>query len=259
MGYLILVLKILIWILMIGLISNIVLQRVSYSFYKKAKSFEHIEFKPVKININKKLVGYAYNLDLSSNNVVIMFGGSGYTAFNTIGVYGGFYNCPVFAVDYYGSQDSLGKMNLKTMKQSAIELYDWIAEHYSIKNITIIGHSYGAGMASYLASVKKCDNLILLSAYRDLSDLYNRIIPIFHGPMKLFLTNNISIQLYAKSTTCKVYIFGSYQDHILNEKLQRKVLNCYKHAKLNIYEKIKHEEYLVNDQVIAAIKKIIFE
>lgn len=88
------------------------MQTISYSFYKGAKQMGNIAFKPTKIQINDKLSGYAYNLDIESDNVILMFGGSNYVAYNTIGMFGGSYNSPVFAFDYYGTQDSTGKMNL---------------------------------------------------------------------------------------------------------------------------------------------------
>jgi hypothetical protein len=54
-------------------------------------------------------------------------------------------------------------------------------------------------MADYLASEKQCDSLILLTACRDLSDLYNKITPIFWGPFKIFISNNIEVKEYAKT------------------------------------------------------------
>ena len=116
-----------------------------------------------------------------------------YIAYNTVGMYGGRFDCPFLSVDYYGTQDSKGKMNLNTMKQSAEELYDYAAEMYSGKDIYIFGHSYGCGMAAYLASVRECKHLVLASGYRTSADMYNRIIPIFWGPFTVFIKNSITI------------------------------------------------------------------
>jgi len=38
-----------------------------------------------------------------------------------VGKYSAKFDYPFISVDYYGSQDSSGKMNIKTMKQSAEE------------------------------------------------------------------------------------------------------------------------------------------
>lgn len=145
------------------------------------------------------------------------------------------------------------------MQQAATDMYDWIIEQYPEKNVTIIGHSYGSGMAAYLVSVRNCDNLILLSAYRDLADLYNKIVPVFWGPAKVFISNNISIKEYARDTECNVYIFGSNADTTLSAALQKKVAAAYDYAVIFIYEGIEHENYLTDEKVVEKVNKIITE
>ena len=144
--------------------------------------------------------------------------------------------CPFLAVDYYGTQDSKGNMNLQTMKKSATELYDWAQEEYPQSEIVIMGHSYGAGMATYLASVRKCKTLVLAAGYRDISDLYNKMIPIFRGPLKVFISNNIKTSEYAKSVTSPVYIIGSKADRTLGESLQEKLSDCFENSELKIFK-----------------------
>lgn len=120
-----------------------------------------------------------------------------------------------------------------------------------------MGHSYGAGIATYLASVKKCEALILLASYRDLSDLYNKIIPIFWGPLKVFISNNIKVSEYAKNVNCNTYIISSTSDKTLNANLQRKVKICFNNAQMKIFEGIKHEDYLIDENVIQYIITLI--
>ena len=48
-------------------------------------------------------------------------------------------------------------MNLKSMQKTAVDLYNWTIGQYPNRKITVMGHSYGTGIAAYLASVKKCD------------------------------------------------------------------------------------------------------
>lgn len=251
------ILLILMWVLIIGFSCNFVMTKISRSFYKGDKKFSSVSFTPEKIRINDNLTGYGYHLDQESENLIILFGGSFYTAYNSIGQFGGYYDCPVISVDYYGTQESTGKMNLKTMKRSAEEIYDWALENYPKASVTIIGHSYGCGMAAYLASVRESENLVLASGYRDLADMYNKYTPVFWGPMKVFLSDNIDVKKYAENTDCNVTIIGSEADHVLNAKLQKKVADCYKNADLHIYDDIEHENYLKDEKVIDLIRSIV--
>ncbi len=179
------ILKIIMWVLIGGFLTNFILRNVSYSFYKGNKQKENVNVIPEKVNYTDTLTGYAYHLDKESDSIILCFGGSFYTAYNTVGIFAANFDVPPFlAVDYYGTQDSKGKMNLRSMQASAEALYDWAKEKYPGRKIIIIGHSYGCGMAAYLASVRECDHLYLAAGYRDLSDLYNRIVPVFGSPPK---------------------------------------------------------------------------
>lgn len=161
------------------------------------------------------------------------------------------------AVDYYGTQDSKGKMNLPTMKELATELYDWAKKKYPQEKVVIIGHSYGVGMATYLASVRQCKDLVLAAGYRDISDLYNKMIPIFRGPLKVFISNNIQTAEYAKSVICPVYIIGSKADRTLGESLQKKLSDCFESSELKIFDDVTHENYFISEDVIKYINDVI--
>jgi len=165
-------LKIIMWFLIVEFGCNFIMQTISYSFYKNAKKMIDISCTPQFIQFKDTLTGYGNNLDSQNRNkVILFFGGSNYIAYNSVGKYSTKFDYPFISVDYYGTQDSSGKMNLKTMKQSAEELYEWARNHYPDSEIIIIGHSYGAGIATYLASVRKCHSLVIAAGYRDISDL----------------------------------------------------------------------------------------
>lgn len=257
MDFVILPLKIFMWILIVGFGCNFIMQTISYSFYQRAKPVENQTYPPVKIQFQRTLFGYGYNLDIHSENVMIFFGGSNDIAFNAVSKYAGAYNCPFICADYYGTQESRGKLNLASMQKTAEDVYTWVAKKYPERKIVSMGHSYGCGTAAYLASVKNCSTLILAAAYRDTADLYNKIIPIFFGPAKIFISNNIDIKKYARNTSCKTYIIGSLKDNTLSARLQQKVADYYNNAEVKIFKDVKHEEYFLNNKVIAYVQKII--
>lgn len=106
------ILKIIMWVLIGGFLTNFILRNASYSFYKGNKQKENVNVIPEKVNYTDTLTGYAYNLDKESDSVILCFGGSFYTAYNTVGIFAANFNVPFLAIDYYGTQDSKGKMNL---------------------------------------------------------------------------------------------------------------------------------------------------
>ena len=235
--------------------TDTVMQTISYSFYKGDRQLTEVSVIPQEIQINDSLFGYGYNLQAEADKVILCFGGSMYVAYNAVGMYAGLFDCPFLSVDYYGTQKSKGKMNLKTMQKSAEELYDYAKTKYPDKSIYIMGHSYGCGMAAYLASVRECRHLVLASGYRTSADMYNKIIPIFWGPLQVFIKNNIRVDKYAKNTTCPVTVIGSDSDKTLSTKLQKKLAGCYSDSECRIFSGIKHEDYFVTAEVIEFIKE----
>jgi len=251
-------LKIIMWFLIVGFGCNFIMQTISYSFYKNAKKMTDISCTPQFIQFNETLTGYGNNLDSkNSSKVILFFGGSNYIAYNSVGKYSSKFDYPFISVDYYGTQDSSGKMNLKTMKQSAEDLYEWARNQYPDSEIIIIGHSYGAGIATYLASVRECHSLVIAAGYRDISDLYNKIIPVFWGPLKVFISNNIRTAEYAENVECPVYIIGSADDKVLSCSLQEKLSYSFKNPKIKIFDDIAHDDYFHSDNVINFINQVI--
>ena len=249
------ILMILMWFLIIEFSCNFIMQTVSYSFYKNAEKTEQVSYKPQFIRFNDALTGYGYNLEKASDKVILFFGGSGYIAYNSVAAYSGKFDCPFISADYYGTQDSKGRMNLDTMQKTAVEMYDWAKKEYPQSKIVIMGHSYGTGIATYLASVRETECLVLAASYRDVSDLYNKMTPVFFGPLKIFISNNIKTSEYAESVSCPVYVIGSDTDTTLNFSLQKKVSECFENSELKIFDGINHEDYFINDNVIDYIKE----
>ena len=109
-------------------------------------------------------------------------------------------------------------------------------------------------MGHYLASVRDCGRLILLSGYRTSADMYNRILPFYWGPLQVFIKNNIRVDRYAMKTTCPVTVIGSDADTTLPAELQKKLAGCYADAELMIFSGIRNEDCLTSTEVIQFIK-----
>lgn len=76
------ILKVVMWILIIGFGCNFIMQTISYAFYKNAKPMKEVIYEPEYIKMTDNLSGYGYNLNAKSNEVILFFGGSNYIAYN---------------------------------------------------------------------------------------------------------------------------------------------------------------------------------
>lgn len=115
------ILKILLWFLIIEFGCNFVMQTISYGFYKWAKNKADVAYTPQYLQMTDTLTGYGYNLDSKADEIILYFGGSDDIAYNSVGTYAGKFDCPFLSADYHGTQKSSGKMNIRSMQQTATE------------------------------------------------------------------------------------------------------------------------------------------
>lgn len=242
-----------------GIAFNLIFRQISYSFYKNAKQSTDVDeqIKKLEIGENKDLVGYIRCSDYTkANKTIIYFGGSGEIAYNAVLNYGKVFKDYTFVcVDYPGSQQSQGSMNLDTMQEAAIKLYDYIAslDYIDKDKIYVAGYSYGTGIAAYLASKRDCAGLVLVAPYRDIFDLYNAIIPVFNSPLGWFITDNINTKEYAKSVTAKTLIITSDSDTTINSSIPHSLAGYFSDASVTQFTGIKHEEYMSDKDVVSTL------
>ena len=78
--------------------------------------------------------------------------------------------------------------------------------------IVVIGYSLGTGNAVYLAANRQIAGLILATPYANGYDLYNGLLPIFRGPLRLLLRQKLPSDDYAPHVNCPVLIIASRND-----------------------------------------------
>jgi uncharacterized protein len=247
-------LKVLFWVFVGGIGINYIMRFISYSFYKYAKPNGSVKETIQRIEIDQSLIGYVSVVNFhEKKKVILYFGGSGEIAYNAVLSYAKLFNDYNFAcVDYKGTQESKGKMNLKTMQESALQLYDYIIkqDYVDTSHIVIMGYSYGAGIATYLASKRTCTKLILVAGYRDICDLYNKILPIFYGPLRKLVTDNICAKSYAINVQAKTLLITSDGDKTIKKKTSQAFSKYFKNATVKEFKGINHTEYWNHEEVI---------
>lgn len=243
-----------------GIAFNQVFRYISYSFYKNTKQYTQVDnvVKKLEMGKEKDLIGYVRSTDYTQvKKTILFFGGSKEIAYNAVSDYGKVFDDYVFiSVDYPGSQESKGSMNLQTMQEAALRLYDYIVDldYIDKDDIYIMGSSYGTGIATYLASERECKKLVLVTPYRDVFDLYNAIIPIFNSPFGWFITDNINTKEYAQSVAEPTLIITSDSDGTLDRSISYSLVNYFNDARVTEFQGINHVGYLKDEGVVTTIK-----
>lgn len=202
------------------------------------KLLENERFEEVIIDNNgKKLSGwFVKNSQSEEAPLLIFFGGNANNTSNLCmnfllqDKYKYFENYNIIMVDYPGYGLSEGKPSDKTMFEASVAIYDYAEklENVDKENIVVLGYSIGTGVATYLASQREVNGLILISPYDRALSLYNDNLNIFYGPIKILAKYKFDSISYAKDINVLPLIFTSYKDEVINYKFSLNLAKYFK-------------------------------
>lgn len=164
-----------------------------------------------------------YGTNESPAPLVINFGGNGQVSYHTLqsmdkqnrwGYYEG-YNYLYMDYDGYGQNE--GTPHYQNLYETALAAYDYAVSLPGTdpSRIVTTGFSLGTGPAVYLAAHRPVAGLVLNAPYASGHDLYNGMLPIFIGPMRLLERQRLPSEQYAPAVNCPVLIVASRGDEFV--------------------------------------------
>ncbi len=120
----------------------------------------------------------------------------------------------IFFLDYRGFGKSEGEIeNQEQVFKDISIVYDEIIPNYKNKQKIIIGYSIGTGLATYLASVKNPDKLILQAPFYNFLELSSGSVPYFPDFLKKF---QFETDKYITKVKAPIYLFHGNQDQLIS-------------------------------------------
>lgn len=118
------------------------------------------------------------------SNAIVYFGGNAEDVSGNIPDFMNFFpQYDVYLVNYRGYGGSTGSPTEAGLYRDALAVYDEIRSQYS--GISVIGRSLGSGVATYLATAREIDRLILITPFDSIEKVAKRALPIL--PVSLLL------------------------------------------------------------------------
>lgn len=159
------------------------------------------------------LSGYMLKAGAAPAPLVLYFGGNMENAATTINrlnssQLAAFEGWHFAQVDYPGYGLSDGRPSEASFKRMALAAYDALSAREDVTHIVLLGYSIGTGPANYAAAHREASGLILMAPYADGVDLFNSVVNIFHGPLKM------SAVTFAGDIAVKPLIFAAEQDEL---------------------------------------------
>ena len=167
--------------------------------------------------------GVMYQATGEKAPLVIYFGGNGEVSYRHMRIREVQNQWTYFAgfnylfVDYEGYGLNDGRTHYLNMYEQSLAVFDYAAALPNVDSsrIVVMGYSLGTGSAVYLAANRPVAGLILATPFANGYDLYNNVLPIFFGPMRLLVRQKFPSDEFAPYVTCPVLIIASRDDEII--------------------------------------------
>jgi len=155
--------------------------------------------------------------------LVIYFGGNGEVSYRNLrsrearNEWQYFAGCHYLFVDYDGYGLNEGSPHYRNMFETALAAYDYaVSLPYVDENrIIVMAFSLGTASAIYLAANRPVAGLIVATPYASGYDLYNGVLPIFYGPLRLLVKQKLPSDKYAPKVDSPALVIASKRDEMI--------------------------------------------
>ena len=166
-----------------------------------AVSGENIE--PISLHVQEDVIlkGVLRNEEQSDAVLILYFGGNADDATRFVLHTKELQGCDIVAFNYRGYVESTGIPSEEALLSDALKIYDTYAKG---RKVVVIGRSLGSGVATYLASKRVVDGLVLLTPYDSILSIAKLKYPFF--PIDLLLKNKFETVNYLPLVKAKIAV-----------------------------------------------------
>ena len=117
----------------------------------------------------------------------------------------------VYLLAYRGYGASGGKPGQEALFGDALALYDEVRSHHA--SVAVIGRSLGSGVATWVASQRPLEKLVLVTPFDSIADIAQRRFPMF--PVQLMMRDRYDSWRYAPTVHCPVLVLQAPLDRVV--------------------------------------------
>lgn len=145
-------------------------------------------------------------------DALIYFGGNAEDVSATFGTFAqALPRHALYLVNYRGYGGSTGSPSEGALFADALAVYELV--HQTHPNISLVGRSLGSGVATYLASTRKVERLVLVTPYDSIENVAKKHFPIF--PISWLLKDKFNSSARVPSIGAKTLIILAEHDEII--------------------------------------------
>jgi len=175
---------------------------------KEAKvSGENIESLSLRVKDGVVLDGVLRKDEESDAGLILYFGGNADDATQFVVYTKALQGYDIVTFNYRGYVGSTGVPSEEALFEDALKIYDTYAKG---RKVVVIGRSLGTGVATYLASKRVIDGLVLITPYDSILSIAKLKYPFF--PIDLLLNNKFESVNYVPLVKAKIAVIEVEND-----------------------------------------------
>ncbi len=136
----------------------------------------------------------------------------------------------IYAVNYRGYGGSTGSPSQAALFQDALAIYDHVkANHLAVSTI---GWSLGSGVATYLASERDINKLVLITPFDSILNVAKHQYPLY--PIEQLLRDHYNSAAIAPKVDSKVLILIAEEDRLIPPAHAEKLAKAFSESQRNV-------------------------
>jgi hypothetical protein len=159
----------------------------------------------------------------------------------------------IITFNYRGYGDSKGVLSEKIVFEDALFVARKLQEHYG--TLSLMGYSLGSSLAAFAATSLKLENLFLIGAFKSVSDVMKRRVPLLPTFM---IKYRFDTALHVRDVESPSYLIVSKTDEIIPFKSAYALSSCIKNlAEFKELYGYNHDEILFSPETTALVKRVL--
>ena len=162
---------------------------------------------------------------------ILYFGGNGDTVARSAFAFERFFpDHTVYFVNYRGYGGSSGKPTEKGLYSDTLAIFDQIRSKHS--DISVFGRSLGSGVATYLASKREFEKLILITPYDSAQSIVQERFPMY--PMMILLKDKYDSVARVKDIDVKTLVLIAEKDSVITMEHSQNLIDAFPASKVEV-------------------------